>query len=83
MIHLKHKTTFKGVFVMSDFLTSQEAADMLRVNNDTVKRYIKIGYLPAVKIGKAYRIKRADIEALLNTGKAVSCCGACHGPEGV
>lgn len=56
---------------MSDFLTAKEAADMLRVNNDTVKRYIKTGLVPAVKIGKSFRIKRADIEALLNMGKAV------------
>lgn len=56
---------------MSDFLTVKEAADMLRVNNDTVKRYIKTGLVPAVKIGKSFRIRRADIEALLNTGKAV------------
>lgn len=56
---------------MSDFLTAKEAADMLRVNNDTVKRYIKTGLVPAVKIGKSFRIKRADIEALLNTGNAI------------
>lgn len=56
---------------MGDFLTAKEAAIMLLVKNDTVKRYIKSGYLPAVKVGKSFRIKRADIEALLNTGKAV------------
>jgi len=56
---------------MVDFLTAKEAADMLLVKNGTVKRYIKIGYLPAVKVGKNFRIKRADIEALLNTGKAL------------
>lgn len=56
---------------MVDFLTAKEAADMLRVNYDTVTRYVRSGYIPAVKIGKSFRIKRADIEALLNTGKAV------------
>ena len=56
---------------MGDFLTVKEAAIMLLVKNGTVKRYIKIGYLPAVKVGKSYRIKRADIEALLNTGNAI------------
>jgi excisionase family DNA binding protein len=68
---VNYKNTFKGVFVMVDFLTAKEAADMLLVKNGTVKRYIKIGYLPAVKVGKNFRIKRADIEALLNTGKAL------------
>lgn len=53
-------------------LSPQEAALMLRVTDRTVQRYIKDGDLPAVRLpgGRLWRIKRADVEALLDTEAA-------------
>lgn len=50
-------------------LSPQEAAEMLRVTDRTVQRYIKDGDLPAVRLpgGRLWRIRRGDVEALLTT----------------
>ena len=52
---------------VSDLLTVEEVAQYLRVSIYTVREMIKAGKLPGVKIGKAYRVKRADVEKLVDT----------------
>ena len=47
------------------FLTPAEVADLLRVSSMTVYRLIKAGDLPAVRVGKAYRIREDDIDRYL------------------
>ncbi len=43
-------------------MTSGEAAKYLRVHWMTVSRWCKDGVVPAAKIGKNWRIKKADLE---------------------
>jgi excisionase family DNA binding protein len=43
-----------------------EVAQMMRVSNMTVYRLIKSGQLPAIRVGKNYRIRRSDIERYLD-----------------
>ncbi len=50
----------------SDLLTVKEVAQYLRVSIYTVRAMIKAGKLPGTKLGKAYRIKRADVERLVS-----------------
>jgi excisionase family DNA binding protein len=47
------------------FLTPQEVADLLRVSSMTVYRLIKSGELPAVRVGKAFRIREDELDAYL------------------
>ena len=47
------------------FLTVAEVADMLRVSNMTVYRLITAGSLPAVRVGKSYRLTEADVDKYL------------------
>ena len=47
---------------MDEVLTVEEVARYLRVHPMTVQRWCRTGSLPAAKIGKAYRIKRDDLE---------------------
>ncbi len=47
---------------MEEFFTVKEIADILKVNKVTVQRWCKTKDLPAVKIGKSYRIERHDFE---------------------
>ncbi len=47
------------------YLTVAEVADMLRVSNMTVYRLINAGSLPAVRVGKSYRLTEADVDAYL------------------
>ncbi len=50
------------------FLTVAEVAAMLRVSNMTVYRLINAGALPAVRVGKSYRLTEADVDAYLQQG---------------
>jgi len=50
-----------------EILTAQEVADYLKIPLSTVWYLIRHKKLPAARIGKHYRIKKADIEKLLET----------------
>jgi excisionase family DNA binding protein len=52
-------------FVTGRLLTVAEVSDAMRVSNMTVYRLIKAGELPAVRVGKNYRIRESDLEAFL------------------
>ena len=49
-------------------LTVAEVASVLRVSNMTVYRLIKAGDLPALRVGKNYRIREADLATFLSEG---------------
>lgn len=48
---------------MDDLLTAVEVAAHLQLARVTVQKWCKEGKLPAVKVGKAYRIRRSELEA--------------------
>jgi excisionase family DNA binding protein len=48
------------------FLTVAEVAGMLRVSNMTVYRLVNSGELPAVRIGKSYRLREDDVDKYLS-----------------
>jgi excisionase family DNA binding protein len=47
-------------------LTVAEVAATMRVSNMTVYRLIKNGDLPALRVGKNYRIRESDVDAYLS-----------------
>ena len=47
------------------FMTVAEVARVLRVSNMTVYRIIKAGDLPAVRVGRGYRIRTDDVRRYL------------------
>ena len=47
------------------FLTVQEIAGLLKLNSQTVRNWIGRGTLPAYRVGRRVRIRRADFEQLL------------------
>ncbi|AGK50782.1 MULTISPECIES: helix-turn-helix domain-containing protein [Burkholderia] len=49
--------------MLEPFHTVDEAAERLRLHPKTVLRFIREGRLRATRIGKAYRIARADLDA--------------------
>ncbi len=52
---------------MSDtLLTAAEVADQLRVSTMTIYRLIRSGELPAVRVGRHYRVRSNDLEAWLS-----------------
>lgn len=47
------------------FATVAEVAKRLRVSNMTVYRLVKAGQLPAVRVGRGYRIRETDLQRYL------------------
>jgi excisionase family DNA binding protein len=61
----------KERLLVNDLLTVSEVAEILRVDDTTVRRWVKQGaleaiVLPHVNERQAYRIKRATLEKLLS-----------------
>lgn len=52
-----------------DFYTAQELADGLRVNIMTIYRYIKAKRLKAYKIGKEFRIEKAEFDRFMSKAR--------------
>ena len=52
-------------FSKARFLTVQEVADLMRVSSMTVYRLIKAGDLPAVRVGRSFRVSDSDVDAYL------------------
>lgn len=62
---------------MSDLMTVQEVADALRLDDTTIRRYIKAGVLEAVVLPHArkrrsYRVRRSTLNKLLETTTAAA-----------
>ncbi|MGZ6637376.1 MAG: helix-turn-helix domain-containing protein [Solirubrobacteraceae bacterium] len=53
-------------------LTVPQVAEEFQVTAQTIRNWIDQGVLPAVRIGRAFRIARADVDALLDRAKAES-----------
>ena len=47
------------------FVTVGEVAGQLRVSNMTVYRLVQSGQLPAVRVGRSYRIREEDLDRYL------------------
>jgi excisionase family DNA binding protein len=48
---------------MDDLLDLKEVAAILKVGRAAVQIWAKQGRIPAVKVGKSYRVRRRDLEA--------------------
>ncbi|MBI4268519.1 helix-turn-helix domain-containing protein [Candidatus Uhrbacteria bacterium] len=55
---------------LHEYYLVEELAEKLRVNPMTIYRYIKAGKIEAHKIGKEYRIARAEFERFMNKAKS-------------
>jgi excisionase family DNA binding protein len=54
-------------FAEARFLTVQEVAKLMRVSSMTVYRLIKAGDLPAVRVGRSFRVRDDDVDAYLES----------------
>ena len=53
-------------------LTVTQVADEFQVTTQTIRNWIDGGALPAAKIGRAFRVKREDVDELLARARADS-----------
>ncbi len=51
-----------------EYLTVAEVAELLKLNQQTVRNWIDQGSMPAIRIGRRVRIKRSDLERVLARG---------------
>jgi excisionase family DNA binding protein len=51
---------------LPDVLTVQEAANILRIHFNTVKRLLNLGKLPGRKVGRQWRIDRDDLKQFID-----------------
>jgi excisionase family DNA binding protein len=58
------------------FLTVAEVAELLRLNQQTVRNWIDAGTLPAVRVGRRVRIKRSDLNRIVESGYQGSSAAA-------
>lgn len=49
------------------FLTALEVAERMRVSKMTVYRLIRSGKLPAVRVGKSFRVREEDVDKYLDS----------------
>jgi excisionase family DNA binding protein len=54
--------------VDESYLTVAEVAQLLKLNQQTVRNWIDQGSLPALLVGRRVRIKRSDLERVLADG---------------
>ena len=63
------------------FLSIEEVAALLDVNYQLIYKLVRDGEIPASRIGRVYRVSRADLEIYLANSKTASVnaftCGAC------
>lgn len=54
-----------------DWLTVREASERLKVNEDTVRRWLRAGYLHGTRLsGKAgWRVSKSEVQRFLRQGK--------------
>ncbi|CAM3408477.1 helix-turn-helix domain-containing protein [Occultella aeris] len=50
------------------FLTVAEVAELARVSRMTVYRMVHAGELPAIRVGKSYRVPQAAVQEMLSDG---------------
>ena len=63
------------------FLTVAEVAEMLKLNQQTVRNWIDQGSLPALRVGRRVRIKRSDFERVLADSYTAGAGARNEGPS--
>lgn len=65
MDNAKKTTGEPAIPDIASLLTPKQAAEILKVDPASIRRWIRIGALPAYKIGSRVRVAREDVEGLL------------------
>ena len=58
-----------------DLLTVPEVAELLRLNEQTVRKWLREGKLPGSWLGSrqaGWRVRRSDVERFIEAGKAAA-----------
>ena len=61
----------------TEYMSLEEVADMLGVTYQLIYRLVRSGELPAVRLGKLYRVAKADLDSYLENSKRTASGGVC------
>ena len=62
----------------NEYMSLEEVADFLGVTYQLIYKLVRSGELPAVRLGKLYRVSRTDLNGYLEKNKsAMSAGGVC------
>ena len=61
--------------VETEYMSLEDVADMLGVTYQLIYRLVRSGELPAVRLGKLYRVSRSDLDGYLERSKNASSAG--------
>jgi len=61
----------------TEYMSLEEVADMLGVTYQLIYRLARSGELPAIRLGKLYRVSRVDLEQYLERSKQGTGGGVC------
>jgi len=59
-------------------MTLEDVAEMLGVNYQLIYRLVRSGDLPAIRLGRVYRVTQEDLNAYLTNQKTASLGTACE-----
>lgn len=59
----------------AEYLSLEEVADLLGVTYQLIYRLVRSGELPAVRLGKLYRVSKFDLDGYLERSKSVNSIG--------
>ena len=57
---------------MPDVMTVEQAASYLQVTPETVRRKARAGDIPAAKVGRHWRFRKADLDGWLSRGGSLA-----------
>lgn len=53
---------YDGTLELNEYLTPREVMELLAIGKNTFYKMVQSGELPAFRVGKQWRVKRADME---------------------
>jgi excisionase family DNA binding protein len=56
---------------MDELLKVEQAATILQLTPKTIKEWLRAGKLTGYKIGRVWRVKEADLEALIQASRVL------------
>lgn len=60
------------------FMTLRDVAELLGVNYQLIYRLIRSGELPAIRLGRVYRVTQEDLNTYLHNQKTASTGATCE-----
>ena len=55
---------------MEKLLTTEQVAELLQIHINVIRKWLKEGKLPGIKLGREWRVDPQDLEAFIQAAKS-------------